>query len=133
MTSSLVTIGAVKLAPLLSNIPPTGALFSAFLSYNPVDSILSSLAPSVVATYLQQPKPRLLGPHGSHQHLQMHLCPPLKYHSMLEQPSVHYLLYYRHFVEEHIYMGWMNLKLNLKQILKTKKYHEISKICKDHS
>jgi MFS family permease len=49
MTASLTAIGASKLAPLLSNIPPTGALFSAFLGYNPVDSILSVLPTSVVA------------------------------------------------------------------------------------
>lgn len=61
MTSSLVTIGAVKLAPLLSNIPPTGALFSAFLGYNPVDSILSSLPPSVVATIPAATKTTLTG------------------------------------------------------------------------
>lgn len=49
MTASLTAIGAVKLAPLLNSIPPTGALFSAFLGYNPVNSILSSLPPSVSA------------------------------------------------------------------------------------
>nr|WP_243686777.1 MFS transporter [Methanobacterium formicicum] len=31
IASSLASIGAVQLAPVLSNIPPTGALFSAFL------------------------------------------------------------------------------------------------------
>lgn len=61
MTSSLVAIGAVKLAPILSNIPPTGALFSAFLGYNPVDSILSSLPPSVVATIPAATKTTLTG------------------------------------------------------------------------
>ncbi len=49
MTSSLVSIGAVNLAPVLSNIPPTAALFSAFLGYNPVNAILSSLPASLVA------------------------------------------------------------------------------------
>lgn len=49
MTSSLSSIGAVQLAPVLSNIPPTGALFSAFLGYNPVNAILSSLSPQFVA------------------------------------------------------------------------------------
>ncbi len=49
MTASLAAIGAVKLAPLLNSIPPTGALFSAFLGYNPVDSIISSLPASVAA------------------------------------------------------------------------------------
>jgi MFS family permease len=49
MTSSLASIGAVNLAPVLSNIPPTAALFSAFLGYNPVNAILSSLPASFVA------------------------------------------------------------------------------------
>ena len=49
MTSSLAGIGAVQLAPLMSNIPPTGALFSALLGYNPVAGILSTLPASFVA------------------------------------------------------------------------------------
>ena len=50
MTSSLASIGAVKLAPILSNIPPTGALFSAFLGYNPVNAILGVLPAPFVAS-----------------------------------------------------------------------------------
>ena len=49
MTTSLTNIGAVNLAPILSNIPPTSALFSAFLGYNPVNAILGALPPSFVA------------------------------------------------------------------------------------
>ncbi|MGB9200694.1 MFS transporter [Methanobacterium sp.] len=49
MTSSLASISAVQLAPLMSNIPPTGALFSALLGYNPVAGILSTLPASFVA------------------------------------------------------------------------------------
>jgi MFS family permease len=49
MVSSLTSIGAVNLAPILSNIPPTAALFSAFLGYNPVNAILTTLPPSIVA------------------------------------------------------------------------------------
>jgi MFS family permease len=49
MTTSLANIGAVNLAPVLSNIPPTSALFSAFLGYNPVNAILGVLPPSFVA------------------------------------------------------------------------------------
>lgn len=49
IASSLVNIGAVQLAPVLSNIPPTGALFSAFLGYNPVETILSSVPSAVVS------------------------------------------------------------------------------------
>jgi MFS family permease len=49
MTSSLASIGAVQLAPILSNIPPTAALFSALLGYNPVTGILTALPASFVA------------------------------------------------------------------------------------
>ncbi len=49
MTTSLTSINAVYLAPILSNIPPTAALFSAFLGYNPVDAILAALSARVVA------------------------------------------------------------------------------------
>jgi MFS family permease len=49
MLSSLTSIGAVNLAPILTNIPPTAALFSAFLGYNPVNAILTTLPPSIVA------------------------------------------------------------------------------------
>jgi MFS family permease len=51
MASSLAGIGAAQLTPILSNIPPTGALFSAFLGYNPVETILSSV-PSVVVSQI---------------------------------------------------------------------------------
>ena len=50
VTSSLASIGAVKLTPLLVNIPPTGALFSAFLGYNPVETILAALPTAVVSS-----------------------------------------------------------------------------------
>jgi MFS family permease len=49
VTASLTAIGAVKLAPLLNSIPPTGALFSAFLGYNPIGNMISSLPPSMAA------------------------------------------------------------------------------------
>ena len=49
MASSLASIGAVQLTPILSNIPPTGALFSAFLGYNPVETILTSVPSAVVS------------------------------------------------------------------------------------
>jgi MFS family permease len=61
MVTSLAGIGAVKLAPILSNIPPTGALFSAFLGYNPVNTILSMLPPSLVATIPQSTLNTLTG------------------------------------------------------------------------
>lgn len=49
MTASLSSIGAVYLAPAFSNIPPTAALFSAFLGYNPVNSIITALPAPLVA------------------------------------------------------------------------------------
>ncbi|MBI5459434.1 MFS transporter [Methanobacterium sp.] len=49
LASSLASIGALQLTPILSNIPPTGALFSAFLGYNPVETILSSVPAAVVS------------------------------------------------------------------------------------
>ena len=61
MTSSLVSIGAVNLAPVLSNIPPTAALFSAFLGYNPVNAILSNLPASFVAHIPQSTLTSLTG------------------------------------------------------------------------
>ena len=61
MTASLVSIGAVKLAPVMSNIPPTGALFSAFLGYNPVESILANLPSSVVASIPAATKTTITG------------------------------------------------------------------------
>jgi MFS family permease len=49
MTASLSSVGAMYLSPALSNIPPTAALFSAFLGYNPVDAILTALPAPLVA------------------------------------------------------------------------------------
>lgn len=61
MTASLASIGAVKLAPVLSNIPPTGAMFSAFLGYNPVDAILAALPANVAAMIPAATKTTLTG------------------------------------------------------------------------
>ena len=49
MTSSLASIGAAQLAPVFNQIPPTGALFSAFLGYNPMGTILNALPANIVA------------------------------------------------------------------------------------
>lgn len=49
MTASLAGIGAAKLAPAFNQIPPTGALFSAFLGYNPMGTILNALPANVTA------------------------------------------------------------------------------------
>jgi len=50
LTSSLAAANASQLAPALSSIPPTGALFAAFLGYNPVQAILAGLSPAILAT-----------------------------------------------------------------------------------
>ena len=63
MSSSLVGIGAVSLAPILSSIPPTGALFAAFLGYNPVTAILGSIPASVMSAIPAQTVTALTGKH----------------------------------------------------------------------
>ncbi|MGP8189146.1 MAG: MFS transporter [Methanobacterium sp.] len=49
ITSSLNNVGAGSLAPILSNIPPTAALFSAFLGFNPISNIFTALPAPLVA------------------------------------------------------------------------------------
>jgi EmrB/QacA subfamily drug resistance transporter len=50
LTSAVSSAGAPQLAPVFANIPPTGALFAAFLGYNPIGSVLGSLPPSVLSS-----------------------------------------------------------------------------------
>jgi MFS family permease len=50
LATSLTEAGAPELIIPMSTIPPTGALFAAFLGYNPVQAILVSLPPAIVAT-----------------------------------------------------------------------------------
>lgn len=50
LSSALTSAGATQLIPAMSSIPPTGALFAAFLGYNPVDTILAGLPLSVTGT-----------------------------------------------------------------------------------
>jgi hypothetical protein len=49
LATSLASAGAPDLLGPMSTIPPTGALFAAFLGYNPVHAILVTLPASVVA------------------------------------------------------------------------------------
>ena len=49
LQTSLASVNATQLAPMLSKIPPTGALFAAFLGYNPVASMLNNLPASVTS------------------------------------------------------------------------------------
>ncbi|MGP6239803.1 MFS transporter [Cuniculiplasma sp. SKW4] len=51
-TTSLSTAGAPILIPVFTNIPPTSALFSAFLGYNPVETILETGGLSQLATLI---------------------------------------------------------------------------------
>jgi hypothetical protein len=49
LATSLTSAGAAQLIPSMSAIPPTGALFAAFLGYNPVEMILTGLPLAVTA------------------------------------------------------------------------------------
>jgi hypothetical protein len=49
LATSLTSAGAPELVGPMSAIPPTGALFAAFLGYNPVNAILATIPPATVA------------------------------------------------------------------------------------
>jgi hypothetical protein len=51
--SSLSSAGAPQLASVFAEIPPTSALFAAFLGYNPVASILQQLPSQLVSSIPQ--------------------------------------------------------------------------------
>lgn len=61
LSSAVQKAGAPQLGPVFASIPPTGAMFAAFLGYNPVGSILAtpqlasvvSTIPSSVVVYLE--------------------------------------------------------------------------------
>ncbi|HYB08000.1 MAG TPA: MFS transporter [Nitrososphaerales archaeon] len=61
LSSAVQKAGAPQLSPVFATIPPTGAMFAAFLGYNPVGSILATpqlasvvnTIPSSVVTYLE--------------------------------------------------------------------------------
>ena len=61
LASSLASIGAQALLPVMSKIPPTGALFAAFLGYNPVQTILGSMPTAVVSAIPQSTVASLTG------------------------------------------------------------------------
>ncbi|MDG6952601.1 MAG: MFS transporter [Nitrososphaerota archaeon] len=54
LASALQTAGASNLAPAFANISPTGALFAAFLGYNPMGAILA--APQLASVVQQLPQ-----------------------------------------------------------------------------
>jgi MFS family permease len=61
LSSAVQKAGAPQLGPVFASIPPTGAMFAAFLGYNPIGSVLAtpqlasvvSTLPSSVVTYLE--------------------------------------------------------------------------------
>ncbi|MCH1770374.1 MULTISPECIES: MFS transporter [Metallosphaera] len=50
LSTALTSAGAPQLIPYMTKIPPTAAIFAAFLGYNPVSAILSQLPPSVASS-----------------------------------------------------------------------------------
>ncbi|MBW9141970.1 MAG: MFS transporter, partial [Candidatus Aramenus sp.] len=50
LAQAVTQAGAPQLAPVAQKIPVTGALFAAFLGYDPVKTVLSSLPQNVVAS-----------------------------------------------------------------------------------
>ncbi|WP_338604459.1 MFS transporter [Sulfolobus tengchongensis] len=50
LTSALNAAGAPQLASILAKLPPTAAIFAAFLGYNPVSTVLSQLPNSIVSS-----------------------------------------------------------------------------------
>jgi EmrB/QacA subfamily drug resistance transporter len=61
LASAVTNVGAPQLAAIFKNIPPTNALFAAFLGYNPVGSILGVLPSSVVSSIPQSTQTFLTG------------------------------------------------------------------------
>ncbi|BCS93690.1 MFS transporter [Metallosphaera javensis (ex Sakai et al. 2022)] len=50
LSTALTSAGAPQLIPYMTRIPPTAAIFAAFLGYNPVSAILSQLPASVASS-----------------------------------------------------------------------------------
>ncbi|MEI7856177.1 MAG: hypothetical protein WCH85_01580 [Methanomicrobiales archaeon] len=50
LSTALTNAGVPQIIPAMSNIPPTGALFAAFLGYNPVQMILAGMPLTMTAT-----------------------------------------------------------------------------------
>ncbi len=61
--SSLTSAGAPQLIPYFTSFSPTSSLFSAFLGYNPIGSIIAQLPQSVAATLSSQATSVLTGLH----------------------------------------------------------------------
>ena len=78
LVSSQITPAMQHLADQLSNMPPTNALFSAFLGYNPMGSILSSMDPSIVSAIPKQIVTTLTSSYWFPQTLQLAFMPALR-------------------------------------------------------
>jgi MFS family permease len=76
--SSQITPALQHLADQLSNMPPTNALFSAFLGYNPMGSILSAIDPSIVSAIPKQIVTTLTSNYWFPQTLQLAFMPALR-------------------------------------------------------
>ena len=50
IASALVAAKASELVPVFDKISPTGALFAAFLGYNPMQTVLNQVPPDVAAS-----------------------------------------------------------------------------------
>ena len=76
--SSQITPAVQQLADQLASMSPTNALFSAFLGYNPMDSILGAMDPSIVSAIPQQIVTTLTSNYWFPQTLQQAFMPPLR-------------------------------------------------------
>jgi len=61
VNAALLSAGAPQLASVFDRIPPTTALFAAFLGYNPMQTILSQLPPSITGSISNQARTVLTG------------------------------------------------------------------------
>jgi MFS family permease len=78
LLSSQITPAMQHLADQLSNMSPTNALFSAFLGYNPMGSILSAVDPSIVSAIPKQIVTTLTSSYWFPQTLQLAFMPALR-------------------------------------------------------
>lgn len=75
---SQITPAIQNLEDYLINMPPTNALFSAFLGYNPMGSILSSMDPSIANAIPKQIMTTLTSSYWFPQTLQLAFMPALR-------------------------------------------------------
>jgi MFS family permease len=61
VNAALVNAGAPQLASVFDQIPPTTALFAAFLGYNPMQTVLSQLPSSITGSLSSQTRTILTG------------------------------------------------------------------------